>query len=186
MYWVGEKGPEEYVSESGQSSMVGMGGPEVRTFPQDGYIVPNHELGMNPMMNPLPEMEGIGRGQTTGRRGLPRGSGLALIDLPWRRPYRPSIDGGNNPGYGLVVVIVLIVPTAVPELGWGQAFQYAHVVENGWRPCMAFQAGPRAVRSRVMIPGTSARWGWEEGNYGEWTSPGNGRHGLLGQPPGLS
>ena len=46
MYWVGEKGPEKYVSESGQSSMVGLGGPEVRTFPEDGQIVPNHELGM--------------------------------------------------------------------------------------------------------------------------------------------
>ena len=47
MYKVGEKGREMYVPNQGQPSMVGVGGPEVRSFPEDGYIVPNDELGMN-------------------------------------------------------------------------------------------------------------------------------------------
>ena len=44
-YLVGEVGPEMYVDEQGNSSMVGMGGPQMFTPPRDGYIVPNHDLG---------------------------------------------------------------------------------------------------------------------------------------------
>ena len=44
-YLVGEVGPEMYVDEQGNSSMVGMGGPQMFAPPRDGYIVPNHDLG---------------------------------------------------------------------------------------------------------------------------------------------
>ena len=43
-YLVGEVGPEMYVDEQGNSSMVGMGGPQMFQPPRDGYIVPNHDL----------------------------------------------------------------------------------------------------------------------------------------------
>ena len=43
-YLVGEVGPEMYVDEQGNSSMVGMGGPQMFAPPRDGYIVPNHDL----------------------------------------------------------------------------------------------------------------------------------------------
>ena len=45
-YQVGEAGPEMFVpNDGGQPSMVGMGGPEITSFPEDGYIIPNHDLG---------------------------------------------------------------------------------------------------------------------------------------------
>lgn len=44
-YLVGEIGPEAYVSGSGHVSLIGARGPEVRAFPSDGYIIPNHMLG---------------------------------------------------------------------------------------------------------------------------------------------
>ena len=44
-YLVGEVGEEMYVDEQGNSSMVGVGGPQMFQPPRDGYIVPNHELG---------------------------------------------------------------------------------------------------------------------------------------------
>ena len=43
-YLVGEVGEEMYVDEQGNSSMVGVGGPQMFQPPRDGYIVPNHEL----------------------------------------------------------------------------------------------------------------------------------------------
>jgi hypothetical protein len=43
-YLVGEKGPEQYVPKKGAPMMIGMRGPEVRTFPEDGTIIPNHKL----------------------------------------------------------------------------------------------------------------------------------------------
>ena len=43
-YLVGEAGPEMYVPDQGQPFMVGMGGPSVFAPPQDGHIVPNHQL----------------------------------------------------------------------------------------------------------------------------------------------
>lgn len=43
-YLVGEKGPEIYKSKSGQHEIIGAQGPEVRTFPQDGKIIPNKDV----------------------------------------------------------------------------------------------------------------------------------------------
>ena len=43
-YLVGEVGEEMYVDEQGNSSMVGVGGPQMFQPPRDGYIVPNHDL----------------------------------------------------------------------------------------------------------------------------------------------
>lgn len=42
-YLVGEAGPEAFVSSKGVQ-MIGVGGQEYRTFPQDGVVVPNHVL----------------------------------------------------------------------------------------------------------------------------------------------
>lgn len=39
---VGEVGPEGYVTKSGKFSMIGQNGPEVRTFKEDGYVIPHH------------------------------------------------------------------------------------------------------------------------------------------------
>ena len=44
-YLVGEVGEEMYVGKSGQAEMVGQHGPEVRGFPEDGQIIPHHQLG---------------------------------------------------------------------------------------------------------------------------------------------
>ena len=43
-YMVGEAGPEVAVYEDGTAEVVGKHGPEVRTFPKDGEIIPNKEL----------------------------------------------------------------------------------------------------------------------------------------------
>jgi len=43
-YVVGEKGPEEYVPMHGKPEMVGLQGPEMRTFPDKGKIVPTDKL----------------------------------------------------------------------------------------------------------------------------------------------
>ena len=50
-YMVGEIGPEMFVSSTGSTKMIGMNGPELRSFPAGGYVVPNHALvkeGMDP------------------------------------------------------------------------------------------------------------------------------------------
>lgn len=44
IYTVGEVGPEMFVSNSGLKTMIGMNGPELRSFPSDGYVIPNHAL----------------------------------------------------------------------------------------------------------------------------------------------
>lgn len=44
LYLVGEKGPEKYVPKKGIPEMIGVNGPEVRAFPKDGNIIPNHHL----------------------------------------------------------------------------------------------------------------------------------------------
>lgn len=43
-YLVGEKGPEIYASEDGDHEIVGAEGPEIRTFPKDGKIIPNNKV----------------------------------------------------------------------------------------------------------------------------------------------
>ena len=43
-YLVGEKGPEVFVPKKGQPEVIGAQGPEVRTFPQHGTIIPNHKI----------------------------------------------------------------------------------------------------------------------------------------------
>ena len=50
-YMVGEIGPEMFVSSTGSTKMIGMNGPEIRSFPSSGYVIPNHALvkeGMTP------------------------------------------------------------------------------------------------------------------------------------------
>lgn len=42
--WVGELGPEAFVSNTGQTKLIGAHGPEQMKFNQPGYIVPNHVL----------------------------------------------------------------------------------------------------------------------------------------------
>ena len=58
-YMVGEAGPEMYVPEQGQPQMVGAAGPEVRSFPQDGQIIPNHDLNMRPTIQMSKMADGI-------------------------------------------------------------------------------------------------------------------------------
>lgn len=43
-YMVGEIGPEMFVSNTGSTKMIGMNGPEIRSFPSSGYVIPNHAL----------------------------------------------------------------------------------------------------------------------------------------------
>lgn len=43
-YLVGELGPEVFVPDIGRPRMIGMRGPEVVTFDQDGVVIPNHKL----------------------------------------------------------------------------------------------------------------------------------------------
>lgn len=43
-YTVGEVGPEAFVGRDGAFEMIGVGGREQRTFPQDGIVVPNDAL----------------------------------------------------------------------------------------------------------------------------------------------
>ena len=58
-YMVGEAGPEMYVPEQGQPQMVGAAGPEVLSFPQDGQIIPNHDLNMRPTIHMSKMADGI-------------------------------------------------------------------------------------------------------------------------------
>lgn len=41
-YAVGEIGPELFVPNVGQPSMIGVGGQETRSFPTSGMVIPNH------------------------------------------------------------------------------------------------------------------------------------------------
>jgi hypothetical protein len=43
-YLVGEKGNEMYVPKSGKPELIGVNGPEERTFPTDGKVIPHHKL----------------------------------------------------------------------------------------------------------------------------------------------
>ena len=54
VYEVGEEGPELYVPDRGQPQVVGTQGPEARTFPQEGEIIPASET--QEIMNPLPPL----------------------------------------------------------------------------------------------------------------------------------
>jgi hypothetical protein len=62
VYEVGEEGPELYVPDGGQPQVVGTQGPEARTFPQEGEIIPAPETEeiMNKQMqisyDPLPPL----------------------------------------------------------------------------------------------------------------------------------
>lgn len=44
-YMVGEIGPELFVPNVGSPTLIGAGGPEVRSFGQSGVVIPNHLLG---------------------------------------------------------------------------------------------------------------------------------------------
>lgn len=43
-YLVGEKGPEIYVSKNGDAEILGLPGAEIRTFGEEGTIIPNHKI----------------------------------------------------------------------------------------------------------------------------------------------
>ena len=104
-YQVGEAGPEQYVSDSGQTAMVGMGGPEIRTFPQDGYIVPNHELGGMGRGGPMRGMGGPGMmrepRQGYGGGGSMRGMGGPMVTLSKMADGNFGMESdGENEGQG--------------------------------------------------------------------------------------
>ena len=101
MYWVGEKGPEKYVPKQGMPRMVGMAGPEVRSFPEDGYIVPNDELGM--MGNGQPSMgggpmggPGMGGMAGSGMWGAPQDGRMMTLSKMADGTY--GMGGGMNYG----------------------------------------------------------------------------------------
>lgn len=44
IYTVGERGPEAFIGKSGNISMIGVHGQQQKTFGEDGWVVPNHQL----------------------------------------------------------------------------------------------------------------------------------------------
>ena len=99
-YLVGEVGEEMYVDEQGNSSMVGVGGPQMFQPPRDGYIVPNHDLEQQGAITlsdlgdgthgmPPPRM-GSMRGRFMGNRaagGPVEGRTLSPGNRWWKSPY---------------------------------------------------------------------------------------------------
>ena len=164
MYWVGEKGPEKYVSESGQSSMVGMGGPEVRTFPEDGQIVPNHELGMGGYGGP--GMQGPAKENTFTLSKMADGN-FGMASGP--RTPQPGRSGlafrGQNPGRALAHWFGRGANQGNP-LGRGEMHGIPGRHGGGEVEGEAHEYDHEDHRDVTQ-------WGWEEGQDGQWTHPGD-------------
>jgi hypothetical protein len=67
---VGEAGPEAFVSNAGQISMLGKNGPEVKHFQTSGYVIPAHVTasGVNDGTVPEKYMAAIAGGTATATR----------------------------------------------------------------------------------------------------------------------
>ena len=172
-YKVGEKGPEMYVpSEGGQPAMVGMGGPEIRSFPEDGYIVPNHDLpeqqqGMTYNLSELGNgVYGMPGGRPGGMRGRP-----GIPQRPWHRPMPWMRQGGMRgrpPGRmmepraegGPVMGEEAPVDPEHPTVRWGN--------NKGWS---AEESKPEHIKRLTAV-------GWTDNGGGVFSSE-EGKNGYL-------
>lgn len=73
-YMVGEIGPELFVPRTGTPRMIGVGGPQVMTFPTDGFVVPSFALPDSLPGSAVPTVVTVG--------GASRGSDGAAAGLP--------------------------------------------------------------------------------------------------------
>ena len=105
-YQIGEDGKEMYVPDRGTPQMIGMGGPEIMNFPDDGYIIPNHDLpeqqqGMTHNLTELGNGVYGMPGRPGGMRGRPMRGRPGVPQRPWHRPMpwmRPGGMRGRPPG----------------------------------------------------------------------------------------
>ena len=92
-YLVGEEGPELYVPHEGEPEFIGVGGPEVMTFPQKGTIIPNDKLKLRAAVTGTPNV----RPSMFSRENL---YGLGLLNPDWKEkldklPARPPTPYGT-------------------------------------------------------------------------------------------
>lgn len=95
-YLVGEEGPEGYCPDSGGMHIVGAQGPEVRTFPEKGEIIPHKKM-MRFMGYPQPR---AGGGRVQPMMQMPGDGGVE--QLPHHHPrYKPDYrEGTGKHGHG--------------------------------------------------------------------------------------
>lgn len=180
-YLVGEKGPEEYVPMHGKPEMVGLGGPEVRTFPDKGKIVPNNKLphravggpvqaspgglegvwndmGFGEETGPPREFAAVGKRNSMAPADLLRGDlyGPPPMPMPYQRlSYRlPSLGIGvrqANPYLSYGIVNTPTVTEAAPAYD-GEADEPVDLADNAPETAPAASEPVSIPRSRIANP----------------------------------
>jgi hypothetical protein len=132
-YLVGEKGMEAYCPDSGGMELIGVHGPEVRTFPEKGEVIPHNKL-MRFMGYPQPEHRAYGGGvepsMVYGKspmqmirtdRGYPgQFGGHTYTYVPYGKPYSlqivPRADGGPVRGMDYYTMAGMFGPHPAPPV----------------------------------------------------------------------
>lgn len=149
-YLVGERGPEIYKSEDGQHQMIGMNGPEIRTFPADGKIIPNKDL--KKYLPNILEARAAGGGVqgSNYRMPVPVNMGPPQPQMmqqqqqisPFAMSYLPQFQ--QQPQMSLEAQQFASDPNA-PESPWAMARYIRMGLQNAARQHLTAEAGRKAV-----------------------------------------
>lgn len=95
--YVGELGPEAFVTHTGKVEMIGQKGMELRQFNQPGYIVPNHVLrGYSDSSVPNAVMSKLGKAMTPGEPTLGTYETRGARENLSRDTYMQDQKGGGD------------------------------------------------------------------------------------------